>query len=75
MRHMTQLVRKTFQLIIRLSQYDGEWEQAPEKINDLFDKDSQPSQQEKPISLNDKLEAKSREADTINNSRAAIQQP
>ncbi len=63
------LVRKTFQLIIRLSQYDGEWEQASEKINDLFDKDSQPSQQEKPVSLNDKLEAKSREADTINSSK------
>lgn len=63
------LVRKTFQLIIRLSQYDGEWEQASEKINDLFDKDSQPSQQEKPVSLNDKLETKSREADTINSSR------
>ncbi len=63
------LVRKTFQLIIRLSQYDGEWEQASEKINDLFDKDSKPSQQEKPISLNDKLEAKSREANTINSSK------
>ena len=46
------------EVIIRLSQYDGEWEQASEKINDLFDKDSQPSQQEKPASLNDKLEAR-----------------
>ena len=75
------LVRKTFQLIIRLSQYDGEWEQAPNKVNEAFDKELPSSQPKKEAnikgeaaSLKDKLEAKSMEANAINSSRAVIQQ-
>ena len=75
------LVRKSFQTIIALSRYDGEWQPASKEIEDIFDKRTQTSYESKnvtppraePTSLKTMLESKVKEAETINSSRALPQ--
>ena len=78
------LVRKTFQLIIRISNYDGEWEPASEKAVQAFKDNAQvpANSQGKAVkyqpeqtsgSFGSKLEAMSRKAEAINNERATLQ--
>ena len=76
------LVRKSFQTIIALSRYDGEWQPATKDIESIFSGLPQtapegnkgtPPRAEAP-SLKDMLESKSKEAFAINSAREAQKQ-
>ena len=77
------IVRKAFQLVVRISQYDGEWEPAPKNLDKIFDGRSKSEKipkeafkiEPEQASLMDRLEAKSKEADALNSNRQAMQQP
>ena len=69
------LVRKAFQLVIRLGEYNGEWERAPEGLDKIFGNKPKASDREAPanMSFKDRLEAKTAEAAVINSDRAMNQ--
>ena len=76
------LVRKSFQTIIALSRYDGEWQPATKDIESIFSDLSQTTPESKKETppkaeatfLKDKLESKGKEAAAINSAREAQKQ-
>ena len=76
------LVRKSFQTIIALSRYDGEWKTASKEIDVLFSDLPQASAESKKETatkaeatyLKGKLESKAKEAAALNSAREAQNQ-
>ena len=75
-------------LIARIAKYDGEWEPAPEEMEQIFNASAEPKQQEvqpqkeaetpkkgKSSSFAEELNEKSKEAAMLNAARTGIQQP